>query len=345
MSLDINLTGVEKTSNKKTTLTDNSDTFYPTQKAVKTAVDTKFNTPTGTTAEYLRGDGSLATFPTIPSITGLVPYTGATGDVDLGNNDLNAEGIKIKGTGGNGHLNLKHQSSGASAGGGESVIYADNSGNPKWKNDGNAVQSVLLSGTTTADIADSTNKRYVTDANLTVIGNTSGTNTGDETQSTILTKLGWFQHNRVAESTAVTGTTSETIIENITIPENTYLNGGIMRLYNVKARKVGSNGTLAIRVYIGATANNLTGATLVASFTGIIASQIYAEMLRTFTCTTSGILGFSATQSAAVDTGNSSAVRQSSTIDWTVAQNVMITIQLSNGADSVTLIGASLKNF
>jgi hypothetical protein len=34
---------------------------------------------------------------------------------------------------------------------------------------------------TTASIADSTNKRYVTDANLTVIGNTSGTNTGDQT--------------------------------------------------------------------------------------------------------------------------------------------------------------------
>ena len=34
---------------------------------------------------------------------------------------------------------------------------------------------------TTADIADSLNKRYVTDANLTVIGNTSGTNTGDQT--------------------------------------------------------------------------------------------------------------------------------------------------------------------
>lgn len=32
---------------------------------------------------------------------------------------------------------------------------------------------------TTADIADSSNKRYVTDANLTVIGNTSGVNTGD----------------------------------------------------------------------------------------------------------------------------------------------------------------------
>jgi hypothetical protein len=46
------------------------------------------------------------------------------------------------------------------------------------------------SDATTADIADSTNKRYVTDANLTTIGNQSGTNTGDETTSTIKTKLG-----------------------------------------------------------------------------------------------------------------------------------------------------------
>jgi hypothetical protein len=43
---------------------------------------------------------------------------------------------------------------------------------------------------TTADIADSTNKRYVTDANLTTIGNQSGTNTGDETDATIKSKLG-----------------------------------------------------------------------------------------------------------------------------------------------------------
>jgi hypothetical protein len=43
---------------------------------------------------------------------------------------------------------------------------------------------------TTTDIADSTNKRYVTDANLTTIGNQSGTNTGDETNATIKTKLG-----------------------------------------------------------------------------------------------------------------------------------------------------------
>ena len=43
---------------------------------------------------------------------------------------------------------------------------------------------------TTADIADSLNKRYVTDANLTTLSNTSGTNTGDETATTIKSKLG-----------------------------------------------------------------------------------------------------------------------------------------------------------
>lgn len=41
---------------------------------------------------------------------------------------------------------------------------------------------------TTADIADSTNKRYVTDAQLTVIGNTSGTNTGDQDLSSYALK-------------------------------------------------------------------------------------------------------------------------------------------------------------
>jgi len=43
---------------------------------------------------------------------------------------------------------------------------------------------------TTADIADSLDKRYVTDANLTTIGNQSGVNTGDETITTIKSKLG-----------------------------------------------------------------------------------------------------------------------------------------------------------
>lgn len=53
---------------------------------------------------------------------------------------------------------------------------------------------------TTADISDSTNKRYVTDANLTTIGNQSGTNTGDQDLS-----------NLVVKNTAITGATKTKI--------------------------------------------------------------------------------------------------------------------------------------
>jgi hypothetical protein len=197
---------------------------------------------------------------------------------------------------------------------------------------------------TTTDIADSSNKRYVTDANLTVIGNTSGTNTGDETQSTILTKLGWFTHNRVSESTAVTGTTAETIIDNITIPANTFLSGGILRSYNNKFRKVGTAGSLTVKFYIGPNANNLSGATQIATVS-IPSANRFAEMLRTFTATTTSLLGWGSTTSTTTDTTLTTADRTETAVTWSVEQNLIITVQLGNSADSVTLIGASLKNF
>lgn len=52
---------------------------------------------------------------------------------------------------------------------------------------------------TTADIADSTNKRYVTDADLVDIGNLSGVNTGDQNLFGIIAVSG--QSNVVADST------------------------------------------------------------------------------------------------------------------------------------------------
>jgi len=57
------------------------------QTDLQNALNAKFDDPTGTTAQYLRGDGSLATFP---SLTGYVPYTGATTNVDLGEYQLRA---------------------------------------------------------------------------------------------------------------------------------------------------------------------------------------------------------------------------------------------------------------
>jgi hypothetical protein len=57
---------------------------------------------------------------------------------------------------------------------------------------------------TTADIADSTNRRYVTDAQSTVIGNTSGTNTGDNATNSQYSGLAASKEDVANKSTSVT---------------------------------------------------------------------------------------------------------------------------------------------
>lgn len=88
------------------------------------------------------GVSQILNKPTIPSITGLVPYTGATQDVDLGNNNLNAKGVKINGTAGNGHVGLKHQSTNATAQGQETALFAGSDGELYYKNDGLSVAQI-----------------------------------------------------------------------------------------------------------------------------------------------------------------------------------------------------------
>ena len=61
----------------------------------------------GTTSQYLRGDGSLATFP---ALTGFVPYTGATADVNLGTHDLTAERGTFENNGSSDTLTVNHTS-------------------------------------------------------------------------------------------------------------------------------------------------------------------------------------------------------------------------------------------
>jgi hypothetical protein len=57
---------------------------------------------------------------------------------------------------------------------------------------------------TTADIADSTDKRYVTDAQLVVVGNTSGTNTGDNATNSQYSGLAASKEDVANKSTSVT---------------------------------------------------------------------------------------------------------------------------------------------
>jgi hypothetical protein len=63
---------------------------------------------------------------------------------------------------------------------------------------------------TTTDIADSTDKRYVTDAQLTVIGNTSGTNTGDNAVNSLYSGL------EASKQDVITGGASTITSSNLT---------------------------------------------------------------------------------------------------------------------------------
>jgi len=61
----------------------------------------------GTTSQYLRGDGTLATFP---SLTGFVPYTGATANVDLGTHTIIAQNATISSSGSGNTATITHSS-------------------------------------------------------------------------------------------------------------------------------------------------------------------------------------------------------------------------------------------
>ena len=106
-------------------------------------------TATGTTAQYIRGDGSLATFP---GLTGFVPYTGATADVNLGTHDLAAERGTFENNGSSNTLTINHTSGSGygiivTKGGNNEALYVS-----KTSGSGNAM-TVVGGRTSLVDLA------------------------------------------------------------------------------------------------------------------------------------------------------------------------------------------------
>jgi hypothetical protein len=103
----------------------------------------------GTTAQYIRGDGSLETFP---SLTGFVPYTGATADVNLGTHDLAAERGTFANNGSSDTLTVNHTSGSGygiivTKGGNNEALYVS-----KTSGSGNAM-TVVGGRTSLVDLA------------------------------------------------------------------------------------------------------------------------------------------------------------------------------------------------
>jgi hypothetical protein len=106
-------------------------------------------TATGTTSQYIRGDGSLATFP---AVSGFVPYTGATADVNLGTHDLAAERGTFANNGSSDTLTVNHTSGSGygiivTKGGNNEALYVS-----KTSGSGNAM-TVVGGRTSLVDLA------------------------------------------------------------------------------------------------------------------------------------------------------------------------------------------------
>ena len=119
---------------------------------------TTFNNKQNAITLTTTGTSGVATFVgatlNIPNygsvLTGYVPYTGATQDVDLDTFKLNAQSIHAKGTGGLGHLGLKHQSASATASANEVSLFADSLGDLAWLNGNLYLSKFIISGNTAA---------------------------------------------------------------------------------------------------------------------------------------------------------------------------------------------------
>lgn len=140
-------------------------TIAPSQNAVFDALATKADTSSLS--------GYVTTGTTVNGHALSSNVTVSASDVGLSNVDNTSDANKPVSTAQSTAIGLKVTANGAITGATKTKVTYDTKG-------------LITSGAdaTTADIADSSNKRYVSDAQLTVLGNTSGTNTGDQTNIT-----------------------------------------------------------------------------------------------------------------------------------------------------------------
>jgi len=196
---------------------------------------------------------------------------------------------------------------------------------------------------TTADIADSTNKRYVTDAQQTVIGNTSGTNTGDETQASILSKLGMFRID-FTPSSIVTGTTAFTQVGVIVIPANTIKSIDNLRIY-APIVKAGNLDTLSIRIKLSTSATMPTGTTdRIATFT-TGANNNWIPLQRKPMYNGGNLTIYTVSASSVSDLGVLSQAPSVIAYDRTQTLYLYIEGALTNASDSFYLAGGYITNF
>ena len=140
---------------------------------------------------------------------------------------------------------------------------------------------------------------------------------------------------KTINSTALTGTTAEGILESIFIPANTYAVGDIMKIINAM-NKTGTAGNSLLRTRIN-TINSLTGSVII-STGGTAASNVLsgANPERHFNIRSGNLIeGYPFTIGGVFENGNANVQRTSTTFDPTQDVYLLLTAQLGSASDSI----------
>jgi hypothetical protein len=258
-------------------------------------------------------------------ITNKVPYTGATQDTDLGNYSLNAKSLHVKGTGGAGHLGLKHQSANITASASESSIGANSLGNPVWKNDGNPIENILLQSNITQTI-------------------TSGVTDKAPSEDAVFDALNLKAGNLIAKQNTTishTGTTAETKLYSVLIPDGTMNVNDILRIFaKIYGNNSGNNKT--IKMYFN-TSDNI-GGTQFATYIFSTAAFSFCRNIFFKNSLSSQEVSNSAIVSIASDEAGTNFVLTSLiSADFNNDVWFVISITLANSSDTVKIYGITAE--
>ena len=171
--------------------------------------------------------------------------------------------------------------------------------------------------------------------------NTPETNIGAPTLDTHLTNKKYVDdnfprilHNDCTDSSAVTGTTTNTIISSYLIPANTLSTGRLS--FDINFKKTGGNGSTTVTAYIR-TSNTLSGDSgRVGTWTTISDGRQFIEFGRKLTIKPDGnVYSFPDSISNQYGESDSSSTSSGITIDTAIDNYIIFAIQNNSAADSV----------
>jgi hypothetical protein len=349
MSLDINLTGVEKTSNKKTTLTDNSDTFYPSQKAVKTAVDLKVDAVAGkglsendftntlktkldgiqagaevnVNADWnaTSGDAQILNKPTIPDTSDFVEKSDFTSHSILAKQSGASDPVAVS-IGNNEILGRK-------SGGGSNIEGLSVS---EVKSLLNYTASDVGAVATNSAITGATKTKITYDAKGLVTAGADAT----------IADLGFFKLD-FTPSSVVTGTTSETQVGVIMIPANSIKTIDQLKFF-APVVKIGTAGLCTVTLKLSTSVTMPSGTTDRISVLVSTSSNRWLPMMRNPQYNGGNLIITDKATTLVSDLVATSVDPSVLTINRTVNQYLYVSVTLANASDSAYLAGGYATN-